>query len=49
MFLALVALYIALRFEWRMAVAALVTLLHDIVVTVGHLRARRLPGVARHR
>ena len=34
-FMAAVALYIALRFEWRMAVAALVTLLHDLVVTVG--------------
>ena len=34
-FLVLVALYITLRFEWRMAVAALVTLLHDIVVSVG--------------
>jgi preprotein translocase subunit SecF len=34
-FLALVVLYITLRFELRMAVAALVTLLHDIVVTVG--------------
>ncbi|WP_165492259.1 protein translocase subunit SecF [Egibacter rhizosphaerae] len=34
-FLALVVVYISLRFELRMAVAALVTLLHDIVVTVG--------------
>ncbi|MDP9406266.1 MAG: protein translocase subunit SecF, partial [Actinomycetota bacterium] len=34
-FLVLVALYIALRFEARMALAALVTLLHDIVITVG--------------
>jgi preprotein translocase subunit SecF len=34
-FLLLVVLYIALRFEWRMAAAALVTLLHDVVVTVG--------------
>lgn len=34
-FLALVVLYISLAFEWRMAAAALVTLLHDIVVTVG--------------
>lgn len=34
-FLALAALYIALRFEWRMALAALVTLLHDVLVTVG--------------
>lgn len=34
-FLALVVLYITVRFEWRMAVAALVTLVHDIVVTIG--------------
>ncbi len=34
-FLVLVALYLALRFEWRMAVAAIATLLHDIVLTVG--------------
>jgi preprotein translocase subunit SecF len=34
-FLVLVVLYIALRFEWRMALAAFVTLLHDIIVTVG--------------
>jgi len=34
-FLVLVVLYIAVRFEWRMAAAALVTLLHDIIVTVG--------------
>jgi preprotein translocase subunit SecF len=34
-FLLLVVAYIAVRFEWRMAVAALVTLVHDVVVTVG--------------
>ncbi len=34
-FLLLVTLYISLRFEWRMAVAALVTLLHDVAVTIG--------------
>jgi preprotein translocase subunit SecF len=34
-FLVLVVAYITLRFELRMAVAALVTLLHDIAVTVG--------------
>jgi preprotein translocase subunit SecF len=34
-FLVLVALYIAIRFDWRMAVAALVTLAHDLIVTVG--------------
>ncbi|CAN5911926.1 protein translocase subunit SecF [soil metagenome] len=34
-FLLLVSLYIAVRFEWRMAVAALLTLLHDVAVTIG--------------
>lgn len=34
-FLVLVALYMALRFEWRMALSALVTLVHDVLVTVG--------------
>ena len=34
-FLVLVVAYITLRFEWRMALAAFVTLLHDVVVTVG--------------
>jgi preprotein translocase subunit SecF len=34
-FLVLVGIYIAFRFEWRMAVAALVTLLHDVMLTIG--------------
>ena len=34
-FLIIVVAYISLRFEWRMALSALVTLLHDIVMTVG--------------
>lgn len=34
-FLILVVIYMAVRFEWRMAVAALVTLIHDVAVTVG--------------
>jgi preprotein translocase subunit SecF len=34
-FLLLVTIYISIRFEWRMAVAALLTLLHDVAVTVG--------------
>jgi preprotein translocase subunit SecF len=34
-FLVLVVAYISVRMEWRMAIAALVTLLHDLVVTVG--------------
>ncbi len=34
-FLLLVALFLAVAFEWRMAVAALVALVHDVVITVG--------------
>jgi preprotein translocase subunit SecF len=34
-FLLLVVAYISFRFEWRMALAALVTLLHDLIVTIG--------------
>lgn len=34
-FLVLVALYIAWRFEWRMALAAIVAMAHDVLVSVG--------------
>jgi preprotein translocase subunit SecF len=34
-FLLLVGIYIAIRFEWRMAVAALLALVHDVVLTIG--------------
>jgi preprotein translocase subunit SecF len=34
-FLILVSAYIALRFEWKMALATLAALVHDILVTVG--------------
>ena len=34
-FLVAVSLYIALRFEWKMAAATLIALIHDILVTVG--------------
>ena len=34
-FLVLVALYLAFRFEWRMAAASILTLIHDIVLTIG--------------
>lgn len=34
-FFAAISAYIALRFEWKMAVAALVAVLHDLLVTVG--------------
>jgi preprotein translocase subunit SecF len=34
-FLALVSLYISLRFEWKMAVSALIALGHDLIITGG--------------
>ncbi len=34
-FFVLISIYIALRFEWKMAVAALSAVVHDIFVTVG--------------
>lgn len=34
-FFVAIALYISLRFEWKMAVAALAAVVHDILVTVG--------------
>jgi len=34
-FLVVVAIFISIRFEWRMAVAALAAMVHDVVVTVG--------------
>jgi len=34
-FLVLVAVFISIRFEWRMALAAIVAMLHDVVISVG--------------
>ncbi|MFD5630021.1 MULTISPECIES: protein translocase subunit SecF [unclassified Streptomyces] len=34
-FMVLVVIYLAIAFEWRMAMAALVALIHDITITVG--------------
>ncbi|MFR9727317.1 protein translocase subunit SecF [Streptomyces sp. MS19] len=34
-FMVLVVIYLAIAFEWRMAVAALIALIHDITITVG--------------
>jgi preprotein translocase subunit SecF len=34
-FMVLVVIYLAIAFEWRMAAAALVALIHDITITVG--------------
>ena len=34
-FLVLVVIFLSVYFEWRMAVAALVALIHDLIITVG--------------
>lgn len=34
-FMILVVIYLAIAFEWRMAIAALIALIHDITITVG--------------
>ena len=34
-FFIVIALYLSFRFEWRMALAALIAVLHDIIITVG--------------
>ena len=34
-FIVLVSLYIAWRFEWRMALAAILAMLHDVLISVG--------------
>ncbi|WP_235608341.1 protein translocase subunit SecF, partial [Frankia casuarinae] len=34
-FLVLVVIYLSVRFEWRMALAAMAALVHDLVVTMG--------------
>lgn len=36
-------LYIVLRFEWRFAVAAIIALTHDVVITVGFFSVFQLP------
>ena len=34
-FFVVIALYLSLRFEWRMALAAIIAVIHDIIITVG--------------
>jgi preprotein translocase subunit SecF len=34
-FFFVIALYLSLRFEWRMALAAIIAVIHDIIITVG--------------
>ncbi|HEX4090598.1 MAG TPA: protein translocase subunit SecF [Trebonia sp.] len=34
-FLVVIVIYLSIAFEWRMAVAAFIALLHDIVITIG--------------
>ncbi len=35
LFFVAIAIYLSIRFEWKMAVAALVALVHDLLITVG--------------
>ena len=35
MFFVVIALYLTFRFEWRMALAAILAVIHDIIITVG--------------
>ena len=42
-FMVLVALFLSIYFEWRFAVAALVALVHDVVITVGIYALTGLP------
>ena len=35
MFFIVIAVYLTFRFEWRMALAAIVAVIHDIIITVG--------------
>lgn len=41
-FLVLVTLYISWRFEWRMALAAIVAMVHDVLISVGIYSALQL-------
>lgn len=34
-FIALVTIFLAFYFEWRMAIAALIALIHDLIITIG--------------
>ncbi len=34
-FFVVIALYLTFRFEWRMALAAIIAVIHDIIITVG--------------
>jgi len=34
-FLAFVSVYLSIRFEWKMALAAMIALLHDLIITAG--------------
>jgi len=35
MFFVVIAIYLSFRFEWRMAVAAIIAVIHDIIITAG--------------
>ena len=34
-FFVLIAIYLSIRFEWRMALAAIIAVVHDIIITAG--------------
>ena len=42
-FFVLLAVYLSLRFEWKMAAAAIIAVLHDIAVTVGFYAVFQFP------
>ena len=48
MFLVVIVIYLSIAFEWQMAIAAFVALIHDIVITIGRVRAGRVPGEPGH-
>ena len=46
-FLIAITLYISFRFEFRMAIATLVALIHDMLITIGVYSHHRVRGDAR--
>ena len=44
-----ILIYVAMRFEFSFALGAIVALLHDLLITIGHLLARRTRDLAHFR
>jgi preprotein translocase subunit SecF len=44
-FFALIAVYLTIRFEWRMALAAIIAVIHDILITTGVYAVTGFPVV----